>query len=778
MGNLLLVLMDVAPASDGGLMVCQVLLLLCSVTQDFTCMQYPRLAPLFFVFLFLITGGVHAQMIERFPRNFLLNKHACLNSEVVYEVTPWDASVTQSSTYSYEVNGCELVSQDSNTVVIRWTEVGEHSFTVTVVTPNGTYSRERKVTVNADLPQAPVVIAQDDFSVCQESRTQFEASIEEADAVLRWNLQGLDDGEQRNITYFGLVSSWSETGDYRVYAMAINGCGTGQKDSVDVTVTRRPTTEGLELLGTIPACTDTTYRYAVTGLVPGDYADWTIFGADRTQTVVDDTTIDVIWQSSDQGYVGAYVKSPEGCRSNNRLLDIFNVQGSEALDNNSVFFYDWTNYHYAPVCPDDTVDYRLPVMYQDAHGIKDWHVPEGGTIVFESDARLLVRWDNAGDHRVYGLPYNRCFVGDTLSLKVEVGNGAREPVRHFSNVWVKPGTTGATTISLRWDTRRGSGRHALMTLRPQDSSLVLPADGEAYAASVAYGAGAALGAGTFAVQNVPAEYFNTRSFQVDLRNLSPCTPYQARLYPYNKNTRCPEGGLPFNYLSDSAEHIDFWTDPLSFDALAPTQGVQALRFRESGDSSLQVDMAPGTGSHRLLIVGEGTAVNARPADHVYYAAAPRFGEGHPFADGAYVVYNGSDTTVTVTGLSPDKAYYFKAIEYNQDSTCVIDNAYSDDEREGELGTDLVLGIPAALSSSIRVYQPYGTDWLQVDLAAPAGDHSGVEVYDVHGRLLQAAQFVPGADRLQMTVPSGLAPQLCIVHVLTETKLEARRLVIR
>ena len=732
------------------------------------------------VVVFIAFAGVgHGQDIKRLPYDAQLNSEACLNEEISYEISLASAAYTQASTYSYVLNGCELVSQDSNVVVFRWPTAGEHSFTVTVVAPNFTYVRERTVQVREAPPQGNVAITQEDFTICQRGETRFSATPEDAEASLKWERRSLDNGSDQYITSWG-KAVWGLPGKSVVYCTAINSCGTGHKDSVYVQVNRTPTLTGTSLEGVVPACTDTAYRYLVTGTEPGDTTLWHAFGPGAIVQVVDDTTVDVTWKATHYSGLQVRLRSPEGCSPREYHHKNLDIQGREAIDDGSANYYDWTNYHYAPVCTGDTIQYRT--WYNAAkerfYTFRDWYVPEGGTIISQTDTRLIVRWDSAGDYRISGTPFNRCFVGDSLFKEVPVGNGAREPVRHFSNIWLRQGTAGATTASLRWDTRLGSGRHALVALRREDSSHVLPADGEGYAPSLTFGAGADLGSGNYAVQNTLAVSNRTRQMQVDLRGLSPCTPYHASLYPYNRNTDCPEGGFAYNYLTDSAEQIDFWTSPYSFDALAPGRGVQGLRFRESGDSSFVVEMDPGTGSHRMLLAREAGLGGAQAADQTYYEASERFGEGHRFADGAYVVYNGSGSGTTITGLSPDKAYFFRAMEYNQDSTCVIDNAYAEQVYEAELSTHLVLSTGGEAVTATRIYQPVGTFLLQVELSTPASAGGQVELYDVQGRLLLAEQFSPGADRLQMDLGPGLSAQLCVVHVLTEAGREVQRLVIQ
>jgi hypothetical protein len=60
----------------------------------------------------------------------------------------------------------------------------------------------------------------------------------------------------------------------------------------------------------------------------------------------------------------------------------------------------------------------------------------------------------------------------------------------------------------------------------------------------------------------------------------------------------------------------------------------------------------------------GAAVDANPADFTSYTANAAFTTGDEIGTGNYVVYNGSGTSVNVTGLSASTVYHFRVYEYN------------------------------------------------------------------------------------------------------------------
>lgn len=85
----------------------------------------------------------------------------------------------------------------------------------------------------------------------------------------------------------------------------------------------------------------------------------------------------------------------------------------------------------------------------------------------------------------------------------------------------------------------------------------------------------------------------------------------------------------------------------------------------------------GTGQGRVVAIAatnSGMPVPLTAMDGQTYNAATTYGQGDTLGKG-YVVYNGSDYKVTVTGLKPNTYYYITNAEYNADSTGIAYNTY-------------------------------------------------------------------------------------------------------
>lgn len=100
----------------------------------------------------------------------------------------------------------------------------------------------------------------------------------------------------------------------------------------------------------------------------------------------------------------------------------------------------------------------------------------------------------------------------------------------------------------------------------------------------------------------------------------------------------------------------------------PTVQSSAMSISNSTDVSLKVTVTKGNGSERIILAKSGSAVDSAPSDGSTYTANAGFGSGSQIGTGNYVVYRGSDSVVTVTGLTQHTSYYFASFEVNGNNT--------------------------------------------------------------------------------------------------------------
>ena len=100
----------------------------------------------------------------------------------------------------------------------------------------------------------------------------------------------------------------------------------------------------------------------------------------------------------------------------------------------------------------------------------------------------------------------------------------------------------------------------------------------------------------------------------------------------------------------------------------PTVQASNMTFSNVSSSSLTLKVTKGNGAYRIIIGKQGSAVDSLPGNGSVYTADSVFGSGSEIGTGNYVVYAGSDSVITVTGLLPNTDYYFSAFEYNGTNT--------------------------------------------------------------------------------------------------------------
>lgn len=97
--------------------------------------------------------------------------------------------------------------------------------------------------------------------------------------------------------------------------------------------------------------------------------------------------------------------------------------------------------------------------------------------------------------------------------------------------------------------------------------------------------------------------------------------------------------------------------------------TQATSFTTSaiGSSSVTLNWTPGNGGNVIVLAHLGAPVSSTPTSGNTYTANNIFGSGQQIGTGNFVVYNGTGSTVGVTGLIPGATYYFSVFEYNTTS---------------------------------------------------------------------------------------------------------------
>jgi hypothetical protein len=211
-----------------------------------------------------------------------------------------------------------------------------------------------------------------------------------------------------------------------------------------------------------------------------------------------------------------------------------------------------------------------------------------------------------------------------------------------------PAATALTSSSATLNWTAGTGTSRLVLVRPAAASADTPTDATAYATTSQYGRGALVGTNSYAV-------YSGTGTSVTVSNLQPNTTYAYQVY------EAAGAGCSLNYLQASPATGTFTTAPCLSE---PTPTVAASAAQATPATySLTLGWQNGNGAQRLVVVAAGQAPTAAPANATAYTASARLGAGSALG-GGYVVYSGTGSSATVTGLSPATTYYVAVYEFN------------------------------------------------------------------------------------------------------------------
>ncbi len=107
------------------------------------------------------------------------------------------------------------------------------------------------------------------------------------------------------------------------------------------------------------------------------------------------------------------------------------------------------------------------------------------------------------------------------------------------------------------------------------------------------------------------------------------------------------------------------TSGIKVDALlSPATQATALLFSNVQSNRMTIGWTNGTGSKRVVFVKSSNTGTTTPVNNVSYIADPVFTNGTQINSGWYCVYNGTGSSVNVTGLTIGTNYIAQVFEYN------------------------------------------------------------------------------------------------------------------
>ncbi len=175
-----------------------------------------------------------------------------------------------------------------------------------------------------------------------------------------------------------------------------------------------------------------------------------------------------------------------------------------------------------------------------------------------------------------------------------------------------------------------------------------PVDCTSYTANAAFGSGQAYGSG-YVVYNGTGTSFTMSSLSAD-------TKYTIEVWAFNEASPGPNA-INYNPNEATGTHTTLATEPAQVSTLAsPSQSTNSI------DLTWSLNGAPKV----IVLARESNPVGTDPTDGTTYSANATYSSGDLIGS-SYVVYQGSGTTTTVTGLNSGTTYHFKAYGFDGDN---------------------------------------------------------------------------------------------------------------
>lgn len=106
----------------------------------------------------------------------------------------------------------------------------------------------------------------------------------------------------------------------------------------------------------------------------------------------------------------------------------------------------------------------------------------------------------------------------------------------------------------------------------------------------------------------------------------------------------------------------------------PATQASAAAISTITNNSFDLSWTNGSGTDVIVVIKEGSAVGNEPVDGTSYLANATFGAGDSIDVGEYVIYNGTGTSVSVTGLSQNTTYHVAVYSYNSVDDCYLETS--------------------------------------------------------------------------------------------------------
>jgi len=143
---------------------------------------------------------------------------------------------------------------------------------------------------------------------------------------------------------------------------------------------------------------------------------------------------------------------------------------------------------------------------------------------------------------------------------------------------------------------------------------------------------------------------------------------------------------------------------------APSSQASGISFANVSQNGMDISWTSGNGAQRLVLARAGAAVSGNPVDGNDYSASGVFGSGDQIGSGNYVVYEGSGTSFSLSGLTASTTYNIRVYEFNNSGANTRYNINSATSNPASQATPAPLPVPGppAATAASQVEQRFGS----------------------------------------------------------------------
>ncbi len=402
-------------------------------------------------------------------------------------------------------------------------------------------------------------------------------------------------------------------------------------------------------------------------------------------------------------------------------------------------------------------------------GIRKWGTYHGGD---RRDLGFGVVFDASGNPMLVG----RADRGLTLN-----GGGYQNDYQNFGDVFIvkydesfvdEPDVAASnltmtnltsTSMEISWDPGNGDGR--VLVLRQGRRVNRAPVDGTTYNANSEFRSAPNLGSGNRVV------YMGTCN-SVIVTGLRPGRTYHAAVYEYNA-------------LEDGTEDYNTTDFPRASEVAQagagnePTVSTSNVVITNVTNNSMNISWTNGNGEARLVVAMAFFNVFYGPTDGITYVANANYNLGQNLGFFHRVVYDGTGTGFTMTGLNPGWTYSVAVFEYNgttpgtQDYSLVNPGRASATTTTGGAAASLNTNPGTSTTNTEEVNITASSNDIVISIENQQTAGSITRVYDMDGREVALRDNTTNPQDL-IRIPVDDANRPYIVRVQTESGLYSKK----